>query len=311
MSLEKDFMEDFFSMRTSKVPELMDQLGHPPKMGKIDPVFWTDWEEEHAIVLRFHLSTIFKAAAIGFGLTAARIGVMAAIYGTTTAAGMAFKVADGTRKAIASLIDELEGRTLSRTDKALQRESKLKDRLGDFTPDILEQPQELPEPVRKDLERYQRDLEQSFRTEEGRDAYDRRHTPSEDRDVEALLSRIREQAREGMDPDELLRAEIIGEVQSRRAEGVVISATTDARTRGSEAAAQELGIRSAGDRWVTQGDDRVCPICEPLHNTTRVHWGLIYSEGPLPTENIPHFNCRCEIDHVLAGEQLPFDVEVV
>ncbi len=44
----------------------------------------------------------------------------------------------------------------------------------------------------------------------------------------------------------------------------------------------------ADERWFTQLDERVCPICGPLHGTTRETWGGEFPDGP-PA----HPNCRC------------------
>lgn len=42
------------------------------------------------------------------------------------------------------------------------------------------------------------------------------------------------------------------------------------------------------ERWFTQQDERVCPICGPLHGTTRETWGTRFPDGP-PA----HPRCRC------------------
>jgi SPP1 gp7 family putative phage head morphogenesis protein len=48
-------------------------------------------------------------------------------------------------------------------------------------------------------------------------------------------------------------------------------------------------------RWVTWRDDRVCPICAPLHNS--FDWDVQFIFGP-PA----HVNCRCWLESVRAQE---------
>lgn len=40
--------------------------------------------------------------------------------------------------------------------------------------------------------------------------------------------------------------------------------------------------------WYTQDDERVCPVCAPLHGTTQDEWGQQFPDGP-PA----HVRCRC------------------
>ncbi len=77
-----------------------------------------------------------------------------------------------------------------------------------------------------------------------------------------------------------------------RAESVATTETTTATSAGGEVAvAQTIGL-SALDQWFTADDDRVCPICGPLHEAPRERWMAQFPDGP-PA----HVNCRCWIQY--------------
>lgn len=73
-----------------------------------------------------------------------------------------------------------------------------------------------------------------------------------------------------------------------RADTVGVTETTTAVSE-AEAEGQDIlegiGIDTE-PRWITQLDERVCPVCGPMHNRPRSRWG---SMGPPPA----HPNCRC------------------
>ena len=73
-----------------------------------------------------------------------------------------------------------------------------------------------------------------------------------------------------------------------RAENLAITETTGARQAGANIAMQ--GRESSRDRWRTEADSAVCPICAPLHNTLRPVWSAKFPSGP-PA----HPRCRCDI----------------
>lgn len=92
-------------------------------------------------------------------------------------------------------------------------------------------------------------------------------------------------------------SDILGEI---RAESIAITETTAAASAGSEAAiADTIGLSEA-DTWYTASDQRVCPICSPLHGTPRPFWSRFFPAGPGA-----HPRCRCWIQYanekVLAG----------
>lgn len=84
-----------------------------------------------------------------------------------------------------------------------------------------------------------------------------------------------------------------------RGENVAITETTNAVTIGEETVVEtmrELGVGVTA-RWITKRDERVCPVCGPLHNTGPANWADDYAKGP-PA----HPRCRCYLLYSL-GEQ--------
>lgn len=81
-----------------------------------------------------------------------------------------------------------------------------------------------------------------------------------------------------------------------RAANLAVTETTWAATAGAEAAIGVTVGVSLQDRWRTERDARVCPICSPLEKVVRDDWAYRYPSGP-PA----HPNCRCWIEY--AGEQ--------
>lgn len=81
-----------------------------------------------------------------------------------------------------------------------------------------------------------------------------------------------------------------------RASEISITETTAAQSSGGEAGVKLTFGVSLDDLWITEKDQRVCPICRPLHNTKRKTWGLEFFSGP-PA----HPSCRCYIKYVNKG----------
>jgi hypothetical protein len=80
-----------------------------------------------------------------------------------------------------------------------------------------------------------------------------------------------------------------------RADAVAITEITRARTLGQMAAMQileELGIKTLAV-WITALDERVCPVCGPLHNQDERTWGKLFPMG-----TPAHVNCRCGLEVV-------------
>lgn len=78
-----------------------------------------------------------------------------------------------------------------------------------------------------------------------------------------------------------------------RAENVAASETTAATSAGAETGVRERDAVSQSDRWRTEEDGRVCPVCSPLNGSTRRRWSRFFPSGP-PA----HPRCRCWIDYV-------------
>jgi len=74
----------------------------------------------------------------------------------------------------------------------------------------------------------------------------------------------------------------------RRAEMIATTEITRAYSQAAHITQMELqqqGVETK-EQWVTWRDDRVCPICAPLHNS--FDWQAEHPYGP-PA----HVNCRC------------------
>jgi hypothetical protein len=98
-----------------------------------------------------------------------------------------------------------------------------------------------------------------------------------------------------------------------RVEEIAVDNTTAASTAGGEAAIEATVGKTEQDTWFTQGDDKVCPTCGPLHRLKRSDWMLKFPSGP-PS----HPNCRCWIEYArekqlakveesMAAQLKPFD----
>jgi hypothetical protein len=84
-----------------------------------------------------------------------------------------------------------------------------------------------------------------------------------------------------------------------RAGNVAITETTNAVTIGEATVVEtmrELGVGVTA-RWYTKRDERVCPVCGPLHETGPANWADDFAMGP-PA----HPRCRCYLLYFL-GEQ--------
>lgn len=80
---------------------------------------------------------------------------------------------------------------------------------------------------------------------------------------------------------------VVGEAAAR---SVAQTETTVAQSAGGEAGIDLAGGKSLEDLWITEADNRVCPVCSPLHRTKRATWKDTRPDGP-PA----HPRCRCFI----------------
>jgi hypothetical protein len=103
---------------------------------------------------------------------------------------------------------------------------------------------------------------------------------------ERLVSRLR------VNPP-LSAEEIAADVfNPSRAQTIATTETTTATSAGGEIGVAETIGLSDLDQWFTAEDDRVCPICGPLHESIRDTWMAQFPDGP-PA----HPNCRCWIQY--------------
>ena len=103
--------------------------------------------------------------------------------------------------------------------------------------------------------------------------------------------------------DDLWRSIMDDHAFSRaRARLIAITETTAAYSRGEIVAAQQLekeGYFEYEKVWQTANDDRVCPICEPLHNMVVVGTrGKFDSVAGTLTSPPAHPGCRCWINTI-------------
>lgn len=79
-----------------------------------------------------------------------------------------------------------------------------------------------------------------------------------------------------------------------RAEGVAVTETTSGISGGQIGSAEDYLEDHPDDAiryiWRTEKDERVCPICAPLHGKRQEVWAELFPGGP-PA----HPNCRCEL----------------
>jgi len=117
------------------------------------------------------------------------------------------------------------------------------------------------------------------------------------------IRRILSALRPGAAAGEVQITELIESVLGdNRADVVAVTETTVAVSAGGEAGMGSLGLRADQDIWLTQNDERVCPICQPLHRVRRSEWSRHVWSGP-PA----HARCRCHVvyKHLVNGKVNP------
>ncbi|MFQ5610067.1 MAG: phage minor head protein, partial [Woeseiaceae bacterium] len=83
-------------------------------------------------------------------------------------------------------------------------------------------------------------------------------------------------------------------ISDERAGGAAVTETTRAISSGQRLGGDDYAARYPEvvltERWLTERDERVCPICAPLHGKKSDVWAAQFPSGP-PA----HPNCRCEL----------------
>ena len=110
--------------------------------------------------------------------------------------------------------------------------------------------------------------------------------------AQARMQTLRRQYQERAEPP--TKMEVVADVEvvigKAAATAAATTETTQAQSAGGEAGIDLAGGISTDDLWITEADNRVCPVCSPLHRTRRPTWSSEFPEGP-PA----HVRCRCFI----------------
>lgn len=116
----------------------------------------------------------------------------------------------------------------------------------------------------------------------------------------------------GTVPEELIDADLVDLLGPRWDENTAITWTTNATTAGARGAVEAANEKETivDLRWFTRQDDRVCPICGPLHLQPKEDWEQIIRGTAAPgwfeaiqavRDNggpTAHRRCRCWVDVV-------------
>lgn len=110
-----------------------------------------------------------------------------------------------------------------------------------------------------------------------------------------LIQQAREEQLTNHQLKELIQSKF-SEMTPARAEAIARTELAEAFNRVEFEAYKRNGVQRI--RWVTVQDERVCPICAPLHNTEVPIGQEFPGAGGHPPA---HVNCRCFIEEVMAG----------
>lgn len=112
--------------------------------------------------------------------------------------------------------------------------------------------------------------------------------------AETTQRQLQAMINEGIAQDEIIER-IALRFGSGHAEQVAVTEITRAEGYFSEALSQRLAEQNVETtiRWITQVDEKVCPICGPLHDTIKQNGGWL-SKGMLISGPPAHPNCRCQ-----------------
>jgi hypothetical protein len=257
--LEAAFARAFGKVARRHMHELRGHLGDPPSIDNVPPEFWEKIEHEAEQAVYPHLYSIFLHSANYHG------------WGNET---------DDSTK-VKALGDFIRKPAKALTDAALAAFGWAKERAKQFASNWVTSRRE---GIGKALEKELQKQEQSeperpeiipFPTGEP--------TPQPDEpepDEPPGISRDR--------LDEILD-HFFGPVAIERN---VVDETTQGRHQGAETAIEATVGLGEDDRWRTQKDSAVCPICAPNEGKRREDWPAKFAEGP-PC----HPRCRCWIEY--------------
>lgn len=279
--LNRDRVEASFARRLEKLNsrhrrELRELMGSPPRLENVPESWWRKVEEEVEQTTLLMLILIFVAASEQHGgpkdLAAAR----------TFAASRASTIARTHRREIERRMKrqtEAWNRRIAsksaqfarRRDRALRRVEDAKNKLR------VERAKARTDRVEGTVARAEQVL----------------------RDADDKLAKLDKQQAEPIRPSEV-RSATIDAIGVDRAVRVATTGTTQAASAGSEFAIQQTVGFSEADTWFTENDERVCPICLPLHGTFRRVWSQRFPDGPpahSPGSSPIDAPCRCWISY--------------
>jgi hypothetical protein len=135
---------------------------------------------------------------------------------------------------------------------------------------------------------------------------------------EDLFARAEEWRRLGDVPEDLIDEDLVDIMGPRRDAATAATETTAGNSAGINGTLNTA--RAAGVpmvlRWFTQADDRVCPVCGPLHRKIVDLWELVLSNTDSPGRAAAlqsiranggppaHVNCRCHAELVPMREPI-------
>jgi len=287
--VEATFANKLSRLNSRHRKELESLLGNPPNIDSVPEAFWQRVEDETSELVASMLILIFIASSTQHGGNASDSQRQAQTYGTQRAAQIARihrresarklrAFAERTSKKIANKRRQNQRRVERAQSRIARTQEKLRATLADqkSADDGVK-----AERLRREINDAKATLEKAAREK----------TPK------VLKKEIRSATIDAFGPD--------------RANRVATTGTTQAASAGSEFAIQQTVGFSEADMWFTENDERVCPVCAPLHGTFRRVWSQQFPNGP-PAHSPGSYPidapCRCWISY--ENEKLSRDDKV-
>lgn len=307
MGFERAFDKDFFAERKARLFDVVDAMGPRKSALAIEPGFFQDFKQRQEVVADSHLGSIHywslaATTVAGAAFGAAGMAALAIEYSGRAALAMAELATTGFRAGIIRREMTRRQRAERKLHKAQRQVEALRQTINDYP-----KGQPLPKRIRDKLNTLKSDLRTIVQFEDLRQGYRagvKIRRSGERVEVIDILNRVADEAEEEVQPDDIIKFDVLSELDSGRAHGQVVSETTRAVHQANEKAAIAAGARTFEDAWVTENDGRVCRICGPLHNTDRTLWEFMQPQGP-PA----HPNCRCSIKWVRLPATLPHGIQ--